>query len=121
MRSGGTSRTQMLRDLSMLKMDNWYKYLTVTDLYKYLRNESIPYTLRKLDWRARIYYTRKQTLNLNFRPKVLHGSLNFLSQAVSTWNKLDITGLGTQKTYEDLKTRVKGILLDTFDNFYLPP
>ena len=111
----------MLRDLMVLKMDNLYKYMCVTDLYKYLRNEAIPHTLTLLDWRSHIYYTRKQSLYLRERFKLLHGQLNFLNQAVSTWNKIDITGLGVQKTYEDLKTRVKGILIDTFENFYLPP
>ena len=118
------SRGEMLSKLSYLKMENWYLFLLVTDLWKYLKSGSCPFTQSLLDWRTRLYYTRRQSMLLNYRHKVLHGSLSFIFASVSAWNKINIPGVMQEvksKSFEDMKIKVKGTLTDLFDNFNIPP
>ena len=119
-RKARSSRSQMLMDLKYLKVDNWYRYLCVTDLYKYLRFGGCPYTVSLLDNRSRPYYMRRQNMMLNFRPKIVHGIASFINQAVATWNLIDVPGIKF-KTFADLKVEVKGILFEDYNNFDLPP
>ena len=118
------SRSNMLKSLSYLKIENWYKYLLVIDLWKYLRTSPCPYTLSLLDWRTRLYFTRRQTMQLNYKHKVLHGSLSFIFAAVSVWNQINIPEVVKEvksKSLDDLKLKVKGILTDLYDNYNIPP
>ena len=63
-------------------------------------------------------------MQLNFKHKVLHGSLSFIFAAVSVWNQINIPEVVKEvksKSLDDLKLKVKGILTDLFDNFNIPP
>ena len=63
-------------------------------------------------------------MQLNFKHKVLRGSLSFIFAAVSVWNQINIPEVVKEvksKSLDDLKLKVKGILTDLFDNFNIPP
>ena len=102
-------------------MENHFKFTIVMDLWKMLKSGACPYTTGLLHWQSRVYFTRKVQLQLGWRPRVLHGSLSFINQAVQVWNDVDVAKVRASiKDEAYLKEKIKGIMMDTFNNFLLP-